>query len=135
MDILVFAEEPDFAADIILRLEEAGNFNVYPINGGRPAGDMEIPSGDVAVIAAPTDVEMTEEILVRLEQIGVPTVRLTETGKPDANHLAALSAHGDVAALTQLPGILDSDKKTGRYETGPRLRRVLAETDEAADKP
>ena len=135
LDVLVFAEEPDFAADIILRLEEAGDFNVYPINGGSLAGEMQIPSGDVVVVAAPTDVEMTEEILGRLEQIGVPTVRLSETGKPDANHLAALSAHGDVAALTQLLGILDSDRKTGRYETGVGLRPAPAERDEAVDKP
>ena len=134
MDILVFADEPDFAADIILRLEEAGDFNVYPISGGG-GGEMQIPRGDMAVIASAGDTERTGELLVRLEQNGVPAVRLGNTGRPDMNHLPNLSAPGDSSALSRLLGILERDRNSGEAEAIPEIRLAPAEPDDLADTP
>lgn len=132
LDILVFADEPDFVAEIILRLEEAGNFNVYPINGDEMAGDMQIPSGDVAVIASARESERTAALLARLEQIGVPAVRVGDAGRPDANHLPNLSAPDGYSALSRLLGVLDRKTETGGIEANPGIRPAPAEPDDAA---
>lgn len=135
LDILVFADEPDFAAEIILRLEEAGKFNVYPINSNAAAGEMQVPRGDVAVIASTSRSERTTALLKHLEQIGVPAVHVGETGAPEANHLPNLSAPGDYLALSRLLGLLDRDKGNGGFEASPGIHPVPAEPDEVAHKP
>lgn len=135
MDILVFADEPDFAAEIILRLEDSGNFNVVPIDGSNLAGDLPIPSGDAAVIASDRDAKKTEELLARLEQIGVPAVLVGDKGRADAHHLPNLSAPGAYSALTRLLGILERDRENEGVEAKPEIRPAPAEPDDVADTP
>lgn len=135
MDVLVFADEPDFAAEIILRLEEAGNFNVFPIDGCSLAGDLPIPSGDAAVIASDSDTKKTAELLTHLEQIGVPAVFVGDRGRAEAKHLPNLSAPDDYSALSSLLGILEREKEAGRFETPSDILPVSADPDDVADKP
>ena len=129
MDILVFADEPDFAAEIILRLEETGKFNVYPINSNAPAGELQVPSGDVAVIASPSNSEQTQALLAHLEQIGVPAVHVGETGRPSPEHLPNLSAPGDYLKLSRLLGTLGRDKENEGLEAVPKILPAPAEPD------
>ena len=108
---------------------------MFPIDGGGLAGDLQIPGGDAAVIVSDSDAKKTEELLSRLEQIGVPAVLVGDGGRAEARHLPNLSAPDDYSALSRLLGILERDKETGRFEVPSEIPPVSAEPGDVADEP
>ena len=76
LNVLIFADDPDLAAELLLKVEEAGPFDACPINASRSGDELQIPVGDIAVIVPSSDAEKTETLLSRLDERGVPAILL-----------------------------------------------------------
>jgi len=132
--ILIFADDPDLAAELLLRLEEAGPFNVIPINSERADDTLEIPPGDAAVIVPSGLAGRTEEMLARLEIANVPVLLLGSAPEADAGPIIRLDDKRDFPSLIHHLSVLcgpRADQVPGAHRGGTVPGIEDARTDKA----